>query len=612
MLKDFVNRNFHYIIPNYAVKIHFWRGHSMGVAQPIIRKIADNQLALDDYEKNFLSKEDDKTREMIASFPIVYIHNWKNTDDFEVYIGESNSVFTRTRQHYNVGNKNNSSWQCEMLNSPASLYIIGHEHFNKSMTLDIENRLMHYLLSAPSVRKVHNLRGNPQNKYYPIEELDLIFTRIWRELRRDNKDLFPTESLIKDSAIFKASPLHKLDNDQIAARDMIIDKIRDALQNDQKSQIVFIEGEAGTGKTVLNSSTFYEIFCQAEENGNEKIKCSLIVNHKEQQTVYEQIASKLGLTDKYGTVIYSPIKFINTHSPENPIDVAFIDEAHLLLTQGRQSYTGHNQLQDILDRARVTVVMFDENQILTTEQFWEEELLDKYRKKAKDAQNYLILKNQMRMRADQNTLAWIDSFTKERKLRKIPNPSVDYEIRIFDTPGELEHAIQKRASSAQTALSRIIATYDWEYNAASRQAGRAMKYWEVIIGEWHKPWNRELERNLSAKEKKKIKNLAWAEQPQTIEEVGSTFMIQGFDLNYAGVILGPSVKYRDGQIVFDPEASCHAKAVRNRTLSDGTKKKFGEILLQHEVRVLMTRGVSGLYIYACDEELRHALHQAQK
>lgn len=83
-----------------------------------------------------------------------------------------------------------------------------------------------------------------------------------------------------------------------------------------------------------------------------------------------------------------------------------------------------------------------------------------------------------------------------------------------------------------------------------------------------------------------------------------------FDLNYAGVILGPSVKYRGGHIIFDPQASCNTKAVRNRTLSNGMKKKYGETLLKHEVRVLMTRGVNGLYIYACDEELRNALHDA--
>ena len=72
------------------------------------------------------------------------------------------------------------------------------------------------------------------------------------------------------------------------------------------------------------------------------------------------------------------------------------------------------------------------------------------------------------------------------------------------------------------------------------------------------------------------------------------------------------MKYRDGKIVFDPSASSNEKAVRNRTLSDGTKKKFGEILIQHEVRVLMTRGVNGMYIYACDPELQAALLAAAK
>ena len=134
----------------------------------------------------------------------------------------------------------------------------------------------------------------------------------------------------------------------------------------------------------------------------------------------------------------------------------------------------------------------------------------------------------------------------------------------------------------------------------------------MLIDTWHKPWNKQLKNELGTKDKRKIKDLAWAEQPQTIDEIGSTFTIQGFDLNYVGVILGPSVKYRDGRIILDPEASWNKKATRNRTLSDGSKKKFGEILLQHEVRVLMTRGINGLYIYACDKELRKALLDASK
>lgn len=580
------------------------------VARPIIKQIKDSRDALDFFEKVSLPKEDEKTQDIIMNFPTVYIHNWQESGDFEVYVGESNDIFKRTRQHYDAA-LDKSRWQSKLLEKDASLFIIGHEHFNKSLTLDIENRLMHYMMSVDRVKHVHNLRDNPQTSYYPMEELDDIFSKIWRGLRKENKDLFPTESAIKDSAIYKASPLHKLTKEQEKARDLIIQKVSKALENKETRQLIFIDGEAGTGKTVLNSSTFYELYCQAEEN-NRNLKCFLLVNHDEQITVYEQIAEKLGLIEKYGQVVSKPTTFINNHSKDEPVDVAFVDEAHLLLTQGKQSYRGKNQLNDIMDRARVTVVMFDENQILTTEQFWEAQILEQYRNQAKLEENHIVLKKQLRMQADPATMDWIDSFTKERRVKKIPNTFGGYAIKIFANPELLDLEIQRRAQESDSALSRVIATYDWQYSSNHKMEDQVMKYWEVLIGKWHKPWNRELESELSKKEKRDIKGLAWAEQPQTINEVGSTFTIQGFDLNYAGVILGPSVKYRDGKIIFDPTASKNEKAVRNRTLSDGTKQKFGETLIQHEVRVLMTRGVNGMYIYACDPELRAALLEAAK
>ena len=71
--------------------------------------------------------------------------------------------------------------------------------------------------------------------------------------------------------------------------------------------------------------------------------------------------------EKYQLTVLTPegymsTSFINRHSdkgfkrredcqrhPVNPIDVAFIDEAHLLLTQGNQGYIGNrNQLLDIM------------------------------------------------------------------------------------------------------------------------------------------------------------------------------------------------------------------------------------------------------------------------
>lgn len=60
---------------------------------------------------------------------------------------------------------------------------------------------------------------------------------------------------MKDSAIYKASPLHKLTDEQENAKIQILECIDLARQKHEK-QIIFIDGEAGTGKTVLNSNIF--------------------------------------------------------------------------------------------------------------------------------------------------------------------------------------------------------------------------------------------------------------------------------------------------------------------------------------------------------------------
>ena len=131
----------------------------------------------------------------------------------------------------------------------------------------------------------------------------------------------------------------------------------------------------------------------------------------------------------------------------------------------------------------------------------------------------------------------------------------------------------------------------------------------VTIGGFSLPWNLQLP---ESKEQRKRNNLlSWAEQERTIGEIGSTFTIQGFDLNYAGVIIGPSVKYRNGKIIFDKDESENKKVTRRRTLKSGKKEYFSDILLKNELNVLLTRGVNGLYIYAVDDELRQALINAQ-
>ena len=87
----------------------------------------------------------------------------------------------------------------------------------------------------------------------------------------------------------------------------------------------------------------------------------------------------------------------------------------------------------------------------------------------------------------------------------------------------------------------------------------------------------------------KYKKLSWAEQPHTINEAGSTYTVQGFDLNYVGVIIGPSVKYRNGRIVFDKDESENKKAKQRRTLKDGSK---AGIIQEHPAgNVVMERAI---------------------
>ena len=581
---------------------------------PIVYSIKEETSIIDNLSTYISNNTDNKKAEVLLSYPVVYIHYWPGksieyTDKkgtsvtqkrFNVYVGESNDIVSRTREHYLAG-ADSSKWQSNLVKNRliSQLILIGHPHFNKSFTLDLENKLIDYIAPGNNIDNLFNARGNPQNGYYPVDEFNDVFNSVWRKLRQLNNDLFLSLSEIEKTAFFKASPLKKLKQEQLEAKEEILSKVYDALKSGKDGQLIFVQGEAGTGKTVLNSALFYELITRGEEYLGHEINCHLIVNHDQQLNVYQQIAKRLNLGEN---TVHKPTSFINNYSENNKIDVAFIDEGHLLLTQGKQSYTGHNQLDDIMKRSRVTVIMFDEYQVLTAEEYWEPELLDHFKKLSYRQSNYLSLSTQLRMLCSDTTLKWINNIVECRTLLPFTKDS-KYEVRSFESPKALQDAIKGRAVT--DSLSRIVATYDWPYN--NKKSPSNGGYWSVKIGNWSLPWNYEKEKELTSKELRANKSKSWAEQEHTIDEVGSTFTIQGFDLSYVGVILGPSVKYRDGKILFDPSESYNNKATQKRTLKDGSKVSFGETFIRNEVKVLLTRGVKGLYIYACDDALRDAL-----
>ncbi|MFP5164442.1 DUF2075 domain-containing protein [Staphylococcus equorum] len=564
-----------------------------------IEEINYNSEELNQVVSNWEVSEDSK---YLLRYPTVYIINDKNKkNNFDVYVGETTNIKNRTKQHLN---KSDSDWLNLSNSDTSSMYVIGHSYFNKSLTLDIENRLMQYLSSVVSVNKLHNNRTNQQNEYYTSDKLEEIFSEVWGELHKKNNKLFPIESIVRDSAIFKASPFHKLTDEQITAKEVIMEKIEFALQREEKGQLIMVEGEAGSGKTVLMSTLFYELKKVGYEDDLESLNVHLLVNHDEHVMIYRQIASKLGLSDKPKKVINKPTSFILDHKPKEKVDIVIVDEAHLLLTQGKMSYKGKGHLKDLLERAKVVVTVFDRKQILSREQIWEYDTLDKLVEDVQQNNNLIQLKNQLRINSSIETINWIRGFIDNQIVDPIPYDNKGYDIKIFDTPASLERVIRKKADSTESGISRVIATFDWKFNG--NKSPEEDKYWNVQIGDWSMPWNKQI------KVKKGESQLPWIERSNTIDEVGSTFTIQGIDLNYAGVIIGPSVKYRNGKITFDKDNSENSKAIQNRTLSDNTKQNFAEMLLQNELNVLMTRGINGLYIYAVDDELRSALKEASK
>ena len=576
------------------------------IQSPIVREIDYTSNSLVKLKNQLSLNENKNDLKFLFDYPVVYIVNDEKKNRFSVYIGETTDIIRRTSQHLidDIKKENRDDWRDFATSSTTKMFVIGHNHFNKSLTLDIENRLMLYLSSVDNVTRVQNRRGNPQNEYYTSDELDSIFSKIWRSLNKKNQFLFPAESIVRNSAIFKSSPFHKLTTEQIKAKNEIIFKITSALSKNEFETLILVKGEAGAGKTVLMSSLIDDLLNSDDtEFIRENNTINLVVNHDDQLSVYKEIEKKLEWKSGLNLdVTMKPTQFLNALKKQDvDAGIVVIDEGHLLLTAKNQAYQGGNHLKDILSKSKVVVLVYDDNQIMNKSQIWVDDSFLTLQHHAKQSGNLIELNNQMRIKASESTVSWIRKIVDERiitKLRKDKN----YDIQIFNSPKELQDAIKLKDKNQHLGISRLIATYDWDYSSQSKPIDK--DYWCVEIDDWSCPWNRELHRD------KKDSKLSWIEQPQTINEVGSTFTVQGFDLNYAGVIIGPSVKYRNGEIKFDISASKNKGAVQNRKLDNGEMRNFGVDLLKNELNVLLTRGVNGLYIYAVDEELQAALKEA--
>ncbi|WP_416354073.1 DUF2075 domain-containing protein [Agrilactobacillus fermenti] len=364
------------------------------------------------------------------------------------------------------------------------------------------------------------------------------------------------------------------------------------MTNLHKSQthLFVIEGDAGTGKSALINEIFCHIQRESRLNQASQLfgtKNSLLVNHPEMLKIYQYLAGQT--TELYKKDFQKPTTFINQQRKNaEKADIVFVDEAHLLLTQSDRynHFNQQNQLAEIIKSSKVVILVFDLHQVLKLKSYWNKQMI-KAQLSAYPHEIY-HLKQQMRV-TNQAMIDWIDQFTQKRTIAPLPKLS-KFDFRIFQDGVPLYQRLQQKNKAV--GLSRMIATADFPYKLSGGD-------WFVTAGKLRLPWDK-INRS----------EVPWAMRPETIHEVGSIYTIQGFDLNYAGVILGPSVTYDPvaGRIKIKADQYQDSEAFKKRhDLTDIAAAKVQIIL--NSINVLLKRGRYGLYLYAVDPILRQALWQ---
>ena len=109
----------------------------------------------------------------------------------------------------------------------------------------------------------------------------------------------------------------------------------------------------------------------------------------------------------------------------------------------------------------------------------------------------------------------------------------DYDIRICDTPFELERWVVDKNSLRNRA--RILAGYCWNWPKVTRSDST---FHDIRIGNYGISWN--------------LDNVdAFAVNEESVHEAGCIHTSQGLEFDYVGVIIGDDMRYEDGHIVTD-------------------------------------------------------------
>lgn len=398
---------------------------------------------------------------------------------------------------------------------------------------------------------------------------------------------------IINAATKKLSPFKPLTPEQERLVQDILNFTTQHLQGDFPA-IYTIYGDAGTGKSVVLSQLFDRIQKAARKDSTSpfyKTHNYFLVNHPEILKVYREIAGSL--PELYKKDFTRPTSLINQLDKANKtIDVAVIDEAHLLLSKPDHynNFYHDNQLIEIIKRTKVVVIVFDQYQVLRMKSLWTPERLKKitYQYPHKEYQ----LTHMFRMTASEGLIKWLNNFTDHYEVTPFPDDARQhYDFRIYNDAEKMRQAIAHR--NQEVGLSRILSTSGYP---STLDGGKHY----IQEGQFKMPWD---QYNYTV--------TPWAELPQTINEVGSIYTCQGFDLNYTGIIIGPPISLIPGtnrlQVNLDKYTDTEAFKKRADLTDPEEITRLEKRMIMNSLNVLFKRGVYGTYLYAHDPLLRETL-----
>jgi len=489
------------------------------------------------------------------NWPVVYIIN----DDKEVYIGETTSAYFRSRQHY----ENPERSKLKTIN------IITDEEYNKSATLDIESLLIQYM-SAEGTFKIQNGNGGLKNhNYFDKEKYRAKFENtIWNQLKEMSlvkKDLVQ----IKNSDLFKYSPYKSLSEDQLIVVKNIFKNIKAG-----KEETYIINGKPGTGKTIL---AVYLVKFLKEMKESKDLEIALVVPMTSLRKTIQKVFSKVkGLKS---TMVIGPNEVVNKN-----YDILIVDEAHRLKQRKNmanfQTFDITNkklgldnsgtELDWIMKSSKHQIFFYDENQTVKP--------TDVRPSKFKDIKAiYYDLISQQRIDAGEEYTNFIDDLFDLKNTDKYKFPN--YDLKIYESVHEMVADIKKKDSELK--LCRIVAGYAWKWVSKNDPTVH-----DIEIEGLKLFWN--------------STNQDWVNSPNAINEVGCIHTVQGYDLNYVGVIIGPEISYdeENNKILIDPS---NYKDINGwRGISDPNEL---ERYIINIYKTLLTRGIKGAYVYVVDKKL---------